>query len=151
MAVVWLNVRSDLRRRWRSLCVLALLVGLVGGVVLTGLAGARRTDSALARLLQQTNNDDASVEVGPEYFDVIAALREVAAVAPASFMFVQPLGFESDNLVPLAGTDERFGNLVNRPRLIEGRRPSPGNADEVLLNSEAARRLRVGAGDPLTL
>ena len=151
MAVVWLNVRSDFRRRWRSLCLLALLVGLVGGVVLTGLAGARRTDSALGRLLQQTSNDDASVEVSPEYFDVIAALPEVAAAAPASFMFVQPLGFESDDLVPLAGTDERFGNLVNRPRLIEGRRPSPSNADEVLLNSEAARRLRVGAGDPLTL
>jgi ABC-type lipoprotein release transport system permease subunit len=151
MAVVWLNVRSDLRRRWRSLCLLALLVGLVGGVVLTGLAGARRTDSALARLLQQTSNDDASVEVSPEYFDVIAALPEVKAVAPASFMFVQPLGFESDDLVPLAGTDERFGNLVDRPRLIEGRRPSPGNADEVLLNSEAARRLGVGAGDRLTL
>ena len=44
MALTWL--RLDLRRRWRSLVVLALLVALSAGVVLTAVAGARRGEDA---------------------------------------------------------------------------------------------------------
>ena len=40
-----------MRRRWRALVSLALLLGLAGGVVLTAAAGARRTDTAYPRLL----------------------------------------------------------------------------------------------------
>jgi hypothetical protein len=47
MAGTWL--RLDLRRRWRSLVVLALLVALSAGVVLTAVAGARRGDTAFGR------------------------------------------------------------------------------------------------------
>jgi len=46
MATVWLELRADLRQRWRALLSLALLLGLIGGVVLTTAAGARRTDTA---------------------------------------------------------------------------------------------------------
>ena len=46
MGTVWLRLRADFRLRWRALAGLALLLGLVGGVVLTAAAGARRTDTA---------------------------------------------------------------------------------------------------------
>ena len=46
MATVWLALRADVRRRWRALVSLALLLGLAGGVVLIAAAGARRTDTA---------------------------------------------------------------------------------------------------------
>ncbi|MFY9998348.1 MAG: hypothetical protein WAK76_02545, partial [Trebonia sp.] len=52
MALTWL--RLDLRRRWRSLVVLALLVALSAGVVLTAVAGARRVDTAFGRLWART-------------------------------------------------------------------------------------------------
>ena len=55
MATVWLKLRVDVRVRWRALAGLALLLGLVGGVVLTAAAGARRTDTAYPRLLQWAN------------------------------------------------------------------------------------------------
>ena len=51
MATVWLRLRADIRMGWRTLAALALLVGLVGGVMLTAAAGARRTDTAYPRLL----------------------------------------------------------------------------------------------------
>ena len=51
MAPVWFALRADVRRRWRALVSLALLLGLAGGVVLTAAAGARRTDTAYPRLL----------------------------------------------------------------------------------------------------
>ena len=51
MAPVWPLVRCDLRGRWRSLLVVAPLVGMAGAVVLTAAAGARRTESGYRRLL----------------------------------------------------------------------------------------------------
>jgi ABC-type lipoprotein release transport system permease subunit len=151
MAAVWLLVRCDLRRRWRSLVVVALLVGVVGAVVLTAVAGARRTDSAYPRLLEALDASDASVEVSPEYFDEIAGLPRVEAVAPASFFFVAPEGLEGEDILTLAAIDDRFNRVVDRPILLEGRRPLPDRADEVLVNEETADRLGLEAGDQLTL
>ena len=35
MGTLWLALRADLSQRWRALLSLALLLGLIGGVVLT--------------------------------------------------------------------------------------------------------------------
>jgi ABC-type lipoprotein release transport system permease subunit len=148
---VWLVARSDLRRRWPSLLGLVVIVGVAGAGVLIGLAGARRTESALPRLMEQTRSDDVSVEVGPEHFGPIEALPEVAAAAPASFMFVSPDAGSFDSLIALASVDGRFGDEVNRPLLVSGRRPDPERADEALVNTAFADRFGVEAGDPLTL
>ena len=75
-----------------SLLVVALLVGLVGAVALTAVAGARRTESTYSRLLDALHTSDALVEVSPEYVDAIAGLPQVEAVAPASFMFSRARG-----------------------------------------------------------
>ncbi len=147
MGAVGLLVRVELRRRWRSYVVLAILLGVVGGVVLTLLAGARRTESALERLRAETIEGDVSIEVSPEYFAAIEALPQVEAAAPGSFLFVMPAGTELDGLGAFAGTDGRFGTVVNRARVIEGRLPLPGRAHEVGINRIVAERLRVGAGD----
>ena len=39
MGSTWLALRADLRVRWRAMAGLALLLGLIGGVVLTAAAG----------------------------------------------------------------------------------------------------------------
>jgi hypothetical protein len=41
MDALLLALRAELRRRWRPMLGLALLLGLIGGVVLTAAAGAR--------------------------------------------------------------------------------------------------------------
>jgi hypothetical protein len=151
MASVWLLVRCELRRRWCSLLVVALLVGIVGAIVLTAVAGARRTESAYPRVLDALDAHDATVEVSSEYFDEIAALPQVEAVAPASFMFVAPAGLAPDDLQTMAPVDDRWNVVVDRPRLLSGRRPVAGRVDEVLVNEEAADRLGVEVGSVLTL
>ena len=152
MAAVWSVVRADLRRRWRSLVVLGLITGIVIAVVLASLAGARRTSSTYPRFRQATLEADASVEVSPEYFDEIAALPQVDVVAPASFFFVLPQGVDEDaDVLPVAGVDERFNTIVDRPLLLEGRRARPERADEVMINPQVADPLGIEPGDSLTL
>src|SRR6202034_4866532 len=83
-AVLGLAAR-ELRGRWLSWAVLVLLVALAGGVVLTAVAGARRTDSAYARFLAAYKASDALV--GPAdygtggYDDALGSLPGVSALA----------------------------------------------------------------------
>jgi len=42
MTAAWLVVRAQARSRWRSWLVLAVLAGLIGGLVIAVAAGARR-------------------------------------------------------------------------------------------------------------
>ena len=89
MGSVWLALRADLRLRWRALLGLALLLGLIGGVVLTAAAGARRTDTAYARLLRWASA--AQVDIIPTgngplsgYFAALRRLPQVAVTSAAS-------------------------------------------------------------------
>jgi hypothetical protein len=88
MGSVWLAFRAGLRPRWRVLLGLALLLGMIGGVVLTAAAGARRTDTAYPRLLHWSNAAD--VLVIPHgtgltgYYDALARRQEVASMWTSS-------------------------------------------------------------------
>ena len=53
MGAVWLRLRAELRRQWRGLLALAVLLGVIGGIALTAAAGARRTDTAYPRFLRE--------------------------------------------------------------------------------------------------
>ena len=61
MGAVWLCARAQLRGRVLASLVLALLVGLAGGIALAALAGAHRSDTALARFLAASDTVDARV------------------------------------------------------------------------------------------
>jgi hypothetical protein len=87
MATVWLELRADLRQRWRALLSLALLLGLIGGVVLTAAAGARRTDTAYPRLLTWANATQvqlipAANDYPADYYAALAKLRRSLSFPP---------------------------------------------------------------------
>ena len=79
MATVWLTLRADLRHRWRALLGLALLLGLVGGVVLTAAAGARRTDTVYPRLTAWSNASQLAIV--PQFAELGGLLRGAGAAA----------------------------------------------------------------------
>lgn len=90
MPLVLSWMRIELRRRWRALLVLALLVGPATGTVLAAAAGARRGVTALDRLQEVAL--PATVVVGPVLGRVVAAdlssLAYRAPVATATLLLV---------------------------------------------------------------
>ena len=70
--------RASLRRRWQGLVGIVLLLGLIGGLSLFTLAGARRTQSAYPRFLRSTNPSTMAVVVGELASGGQAALEENA-------------------------------------------------------------------------
>jgi hypothetical protein len=151
MATTWL--RLDLRRRWRSLVVLALLVALSAGTVLTAVAGARRGDTAFDRLWARTLPATVTVLPNQPGFDwaKVAALPEVTALG----LFVVNYGVAVDGL---SGASTFFppGNAatwrtVERPVVLAGRLPGPGRADEVTVSPKFPAAYGKGVGDTLTL
>jgi hypothetical protein len=64
MLAAWLVVRAGLRARWRSWLALALVAGVVGGLVTAVAAGARRTDAAYPSLIAWSRPPDDLISLG---------------------------------------------------------------------------------------
>ncbi len=158
MGVLALMARARWRNRARSLIGLALFIAVVGAVVLTAFAGARRTSSALDRLRSVTRDPDFTVTRYDDrtFADALAAkLRASGAVAGAvraSQAIAIPDGADQNtnaDFFLVFDADGRLGHDVQRPLLVAGRMPNPNSADEVLLSGPAARILGLGVGDRL--
>jgi MacB-like periplasmic core domain/FtsX-like permease family len=162
MAAVWTLARARLRARWRSLLGLALLVGVASGAVMAAAIGARRTDTAHARLLEATLADDVEVEFGgsddPGFADRLGQLPEVAELGLESVAILAP-AMPGDpreyrwgtRLITVMSVDGRVGRTINRPLIIAGRRPDPDRADEVGISESLARRWGLRPGGTLRL
>jgi hypothetical protein len=153
VVVAWL--RLDVRRRWRSLLVLSLLVALAAGTVITAVAGARRGASAVERLLDQTLPATAMVLPNQPGFDwaAVRALPEVEALA--TFVLTGDYVIEElpDDFFgasfPFA--DDEAMRTVERPVVLEGRMLDQARADEVLISPAFKETFGLGVGDSLTI
>ncbi|WP_199701191.1 FtsX-like permease family protein [Jiangella rhizosphaerae] len=155
MTAVAAWLRLDARRRWRSLLVMAVLVALAAGTVMTAMAGARRGATAVDRLLDRTL--PATVAVLPNQpgfdWDAVRELPEVEAlttfVLTASYVVdgVPPGGFA---LAFPPGDDEVF-RTIERPVVLEGRLPDPTRADEVVVSPNFRETYGLDVGDSVTL
>jgi hypothetical protein len=147
--------RIDWRRRWRSLVVLALLVALAAGTVMTTVAGARRGSTAVDRLMAVTLPPTAVVLPNQPGFDweSIRAMPEVEAMAT----FVVG-GFEMEGLAPeeqltavsMPWADDEIMRTIERPVVLDGRLPDPTRPDEAVITSRFERSYGRGVGDTVT-
>ena len=150
--MTWL--RLEVRRRWRSLLVLALLVALATGTVLAAAAGARRGETAFGRLWDSTL--PATVTVLPNQpgfdWDKVRALPEVAVLAefPVNGTpFV--LTCCPETAVGFAPIGDEYGRTIERPDLVAGRLFDPRRADEILVTPQFAAAYHKGVGDLVTM
>jgi len=150
-AAVWLTLRADLRRRWRPALVLALLLGLLGGVVLTAAAGARRTDTAYPRLLAWANA--SQVAIVPQgtgmngYYTALAKLPQVQSMAIGQ-LFQAALPADRQTPVQLiVSPDGRYGTQVDRARVLAGHRFTEGLAGQAMVNQAMAAAEHLAPGD----
>lgn len=140
-AAVW--ARRDVRQRWRSLVLLGVLAGVTAGFAMASFAGARRTETALARLKQQTRAPTAIVFASQSGFfnpdfTKLRARPEVADIAVWDLVFGNVDGQPGGVL--FASDDGRWGRDVNRPVLVTGRMWDPKAADEVVVDENQAKQ-----------
>jgi ABC-type antimicrobial peptide transport system permease subunit len=146
-----------LRVRWRGWAFLVLLIGLAGGAVLTAAAGALRTDSAYPRFLQASRASDVLVSpLGTGlrgYYDALARLPDVAAIAPLVGLQALPLepGGKTGLATVAAPLDGGFGHLLEIPKMLAGRQPMPDRPGEVAVDQIAAADLHLRVGSRLEL
>jgi FtsX-like permease family len=171
MGVLWYRLRVDVRTRWRALAMLAVLIGLGGGVVLTAVAGAQRTSEAVPQMLAYSRPDDGDVVFGnycpPPSVSGRAAsslaplpaaarmlrLPQVAAFAREPYVFLAAArsgpGLVSLNVTAFADTAGL--RTIDRPLVVAGQLPDPGRPFDVAVNEIAGEQLHLRVGSRLTL
>ena len=167
LALARLRLRSTVRRRWRGLVAVSLVVGVVGGLGLAAVAGARRTQSSFATFLASTDPADqismvASVVptsgmdrgYAPAVARTISHLPGVASAATV-------VGFDGNlqvappsrlrlgggqSPVVVEGSPNGEYTRQDRVTLVAGRLPSAASPDEMVLNALAERQLDAHVG-----
>jgi hypothetical protein len=158
MTVAWYRFRATFRRRWTSYVAVALLVGLVGGVAMGAVAGARRTQSAFPAYLAATDASDLEMQASSNISAFnsnqidriahqLAHLPHVTRVAVAPNLYVVPLGPKgrplpsavNDDDVSALGSENGEYFTQDRVTVAEGRMANPRSASEMVATAEAAK------------
>jgi hypothetical protein len=173
LRVAWYRFRATFRSRWAGLLALVLLIGLLGGVALGAVAGARRTQSSFPAYVAGTNPSDLVVGTaifnpdigGKAGYDPVAVakiarlphVRQVRTLTGFNPNIVvlrsfhgqpAPVGAQPPRLV--ASGDGEY-STQDRVVVTQGRLADPRRVGEVVLTAGAAREggLRVGSRIPL--
>ena len=105
LTVAWYRFRATFRRRWPSYLAIVVLIGLVGGVALASIAGARRTESSYPTFLTGTNPSDLLVQPSTSqscisgFISQIARLPHVTRVSCAN-------SYGAETLTPRGGVNK---------------------------------------------
>jgi ABC-type antimicrobial peptide transport system permease subunit len=159
MGPVWLALRADLRMRWQAMAGLAVLLGLIGGVVLTAAAGARRTDTAYPRMLEWAHA--AQVDIIPNgngiatrYFAALSRLPQVASMSTLGLYQAALPPRRGRQLAPvltMSSPDRSWGVSVDRVKVLAGRIYSPRAAGQAMINPKLADAEHLRPGGMLRL
>jgi ABC-type antimicrobial peptide transport system permease subunit len=162
MTTVWLALRADVRRRWPALLSLAVLLGLIGGVVLTAAAGARRTDTAYPRLLTWANATQADIipedngipaDYGntPDYFAALARQPHIAAMTTVGLYSAVVSRSDQTNVNVMSSPDGATGVTIDRVKILAGRLYDPKAPGQAMVDQQLASIEHLTPGGTLRL
>jgi hypothetical protein len=161
MRVAWYRFRATLRLRRSGYLSIILLVGLLGGLAFSAVAGARRTQSSFSRFLTSTNPSDLTTVYGgpggydPSLVETISHLPHVKRVE--SIATLNAIQLTSDGTVVENGASNIAGSVdgeyfdQDRPFVTAGRLPDIRRADEAATSSETARELGLHLGSVISV
>jgi ABC-type lipoprotein release transport system permease subunit len=150
MGAIVMLARVELRRRWRSVIVLTLLVGFAGAVVLALSAGARRTETSLARFERESRSANVELDAGDTTPAQLEQFRRSPGVAAVTQLQQLTLVAPDGQFLPTAAqVDTRFGRVIDRPRIVAGRAVDLHAVDELNIGEALAEQLHVKVGDRL--
>jgi hypothetical protein len=159
VGAVWYRARAELRRRWPSTLVLALVAGIAGGIVLASVAGARRTSTAMDRFVEFNKPGHVFLQDEGEPIDeqAVTSLPQVVSVSRAAYVLMAPAGPDGGRRAEEAGAVNPFlvipvsGELSNIPLMVKGRLPDPDDPLETIVDEELAEARDLAPGDTLTM
>ena len=160
--------RATFGRRWGGYLALVLLIGLVGGLAMGSVAGARRTQSSFPSFLRSTNPSDLTVfhndsatddnSSDPGFLRTIAHLPHVKRVESATCPSLLVLGPDGepahdpasqlfDSAAGVRATVDGLYFDQDRPTVLHGRLADPKRPDEMVMTAGAAHILGMHLGD----
>ena len=154
--------RSILRGSWRQAVALALVTGLLGGVALGAVAGARRTATAYARYLTSINASDVYVNV-PGLLPGMTATQPVTlisslpgVVSHAAFIGLNGLpvvhGKVDDNFLDNSVEGSLDGEYFSQdlPTVLAGELPPQTSTTAVIITPGIAKRFGATVGSTVS-
>ena len=160
MTAVRLCARAVMRRRWAGVLAVALLVGIGGGAVLAAAAGARRSDTAAARLYRKGEVADLEMDPTSGASGVlsvdVAKVRKLPQVRLATATTFFALGrlhgrAQPNQLDAFLGANADGTWLYDFDRIgllpsFRGRMPDPKRSDEIVATTQEAQLLHARIG-----
>ena len=150
--------RAAARRGRGGLLGLAAITALALGFALTAANGARRTETAWPRLLDDNRAGEFMLSVPSDEAEravkLLAARSDVSAVGAFSWMPSTPReagGPGSEQIGIYASLGPGFGDTVFRPTIERGRRADITRADEITINAALADLTGLDVGDATVL
>lgn len=154
MITIW--SRYELRTRWRSLVVLALLIALSTGTFMAAVAGSRRGRTALDRLNEVTLPATVAVLPNQPDFDW-DAIRALPGVEALTTFVVGGFGIDDvpaerqSDVIGFPPADDAVWRSIEQPVVLDGRLPDPTRADEVVVSERFASTWNRPTGSTVTL
>src|SRR6266511_2417364 len=152
-----MRARSELRTRFGAVVSVALIVGVIGGVVIAAAAGARRTDTAYPRFIRAQHALDVVADVSGNDLDTVkSVIRQVeqlpqvkssAEVTGGTGELRIPGRAKPGDIFPIVSIDGRFGTTINAAKILDGRMYDPRAADEIVPSFAVASDLGLHVGE----
>ncbi len=159
MTALLTHLRAEGRRRWPAWLAVVALIGVVGGLVFGALAGARRTDTAFARMVERTETADVMVNpnAGTDSALTIDDVRRIPGVRRAGQLdgggavLIGPDGQPDQRPLVLGPQDDSVLIDFNRPHVVEGHLYDPRDPSEVMVSDDLAAQLALHPGDTVDI
>jgi hypothetical protein len=164
LRVAGYRFRATFGRRWGGYLTVVLLIGLLGGLAIGAVAGARRTQSAYPAFLASTNPSDLIIapqnNLGSSEIRQVAHLPDVKRVESVTSLNSRPASpalarrfsaaNAADKVVAVASQNGLFFNQ-DRLSVIQGTMANPKRADQVVMTASAAQLFGLHLGEVVPL